>query len=126
MNCKNEFICPNSDYIHYRLLKMQINCATQKHYIYGSFLDYLEIDKKCTIGSTKKHKICIIGSEFSLLWILMLQHYVGFRPTMSQRQGVTGLLLQISFFQSSSFLPLIHILKQKKTGRWKQKHFCGE
>ena len=46
MNCKNEFICQNSEFIHYRLLKMEVNCLTTETWPFGPYLDYFEIDKK--------------------------------------------------------------------------------
>ena len=57
MECRQSFHCPNADYIHYRLHKMEINCQYRIHKskltpVYYD-ADFLKIDNKGRTNSVQ-------------------------------------------------------------------------
>ena len=54
MNCRNEFICENSKFIHYRLHKMDIICKAVSMGIFGPYFDYFQIDNKGSVLPTNR------------------------------------------------------------------------
>ena len=74
MNCRNEFVCKYSKFIHYRLSKMEINCKASSMGPFGPYYDYFQIDNKGSVLAftiserwVSLHNLCCINMNWAFL-----------------------------------------------------------
>ena len=62
MNCRSEFNCENSKFIHYRLHKMDIICKAVSMGLFGPYFDYFQIDNKGSVQTMSQYLQCMSHS----------------------------------------------------------------